>query len=82
MRNRLFIFGLVLFTVSGLIFGIMHAAFSLYASQLNGWSDPPGKLTTILNDSVGWVPYIISILFMVSGMYMICYIIIKDKSKA
>ena len=41
--------------------------------NLSGWSDLPGKLVTVLNEIVGWVPYILSIILFIIGAFIIIY---------
>ncbi len=62
-----------MFLSGTVLFGFMHLAIALYIPHLRGWSDPPGKLVIVLNDIVGWTPYILSITFMVVGALTVFY---------
>lgn len=73
MKNSLQMFGYVLFFSGTVLFGLMHLAIALFIPNLTGWSDPPGKLTVVLNEIIGWVPYILSILFISVGAIILIY---------
>jgi hypothetical protein len=38
---------------------------------LGGWGDPPGLIATVLSEIAGWVPYVLSIIFMIIGAFLI-----------
>ncbi|WP_042221843.1 hypothetical protein [Oceanobacillus manasiensis] len=71
MRKKLRNLGYVLFMSGTVLFGIMHLAIALYIPNLGGWSDPPGLMVTTLSDIAGWVPYTLSIVFMIIGAFLI-----------
>ena len=71
-------FGYALFVSGTILFGLMHLAIALYLPNLGGWSDPPGLVVTVLSDIAGWVPYILSITFMVIGIILIVYDLISS----
>lgn len=79
MKKRLQIFGYVLFFSGIVLFGFMHLAIALYIPNLGGWSDPPGKFETVLNDIMGWVPYTLSILFILIGVFIVIFDILQTK---
>ncbi|HCX49821.1 MAG TPA: hypothetical protein DG757_12495, partial [Bacillus sp. (in: Bacteria)] len=62
MQKSLQILGYVLFISGIMLFGLMHLAIALFIPHLGGWSSPPGKLATVLNEMIGWAPYIFSII--------------------
>ncbi|MFJ7973798.1 hypothetical protein [Psychrobacillus sp. NPDC096389] len=70
MNKSLKLFGYVLFITGIILFGLMHLAIAIYIPNLSGWS-PPGKLATILNEIIGWVPYTLSIFLFVIGALII-----------
>ncbi|ETI66286.1 hypothetical protein [Neobacillus vireti] len=53
MKKSLQKFGYVLFISGIFLFGLMHLLIALFIPNLAGWSDPPGKLTTVLNEIIG-----------------------------
>lgn len=73
MQKKLQIAGYVLFLSGTILFGFMHLAIALYQPHLGGWSSPPGKIATLLNQIDGWVPYVLSILFLCGGGCLILY---------
>lgn len=73
MNKSLKLFGYVLFISGIMLFGLMHLAIALFIPNLSGWSDPPGKLATVLNEIIGWFPYTLSIILFVIGAMIITY---------
>jgi vacuolar-type H+-ATPase subunit I/STV1 len=73
MNKSLKLFGYVLFISGIMLFGLMHLAIALFVPNLSGWSDPPGKLVIVLNEIIGWVPYILSIILFIIGAWIIIY---------
>lgn len=73
MKKSLQKFGYVLF-ISGIsLFGLMHLLIAISVPNLSSWSDPPGKLTTVLNDIIGWIPYTLSIILFLAGALILIY---------
>lgn len=73
MKKNLQKFGYVLFISGIFLFGLMHLAIALFIPNLMGWGDPPGKLVTVLNEIIGWVPYTLSIILFSIGALIIIY---------
>lgn len=73
MEKSLQKFGYVLFISGIFLFGLMHVAIALFIPNLTGWGDPPGKLATVLNEIIGWVPYTLSILLFSIGALILIY---------
>jgi len=73
MNKRLNLFGYVLFISGIMLFGLMHLSIALYIPNMSEWSDPPGKLATVLNQIIGWVPYTLSIILFIIGAIIIIY---------
>jgi hypothetical protein len=71
MKKDLQLFGSILFISGIILFGIMHLAIALSIPNLGGWSDPPGKFVMVLNEIMGWVPYVLSITLMLIGGYIL-----------
>ncbi len=71
MRKKLRNLGYVLFLAGTVLFGIMHLAIALYIPSMGGWGDPPGLIATVLSEIAGWVPYVLSIIFMIIGAFLI-----------
>jgi hypothetical protein len=57
----------------------MHLAIAIYIPNLQGWSDPPGKLESVLNQIIGWVPYTLSIFLMLLGGFIVIYNLLPIK---
>ncbi len=53
MEQRLLTFGYILFFSGIVLFGFMHLAIAAYMPHLTGWSNPPGKLASVLTDIAG-----------------------------
>lgn len=71
MRKKLRNLGYVLFMSGTVLFGIMHLAIAIYIPSLQSWGDPPGLLVSVLSEIAGWVPYTLSIVFMIIGAFLI-----------
>ncbi|RNA66993.1 hypothetical protein [Alteribacter keqinensis] len=67
MNKNFLVSGYVLFLSGLVLFGLMHVAIALYVPHLGGWGDPPGKFVTVLNEIMGWVPYVLSVILMIVG---------------
>ncbi|GAB1768575.1 hypothetical protein [Priestia megaterium] len=81
MKKSLQLFGTILFISGIILFGLMHLAIALYIPHLEEWSDPPGKLAVVLNEIIGWIPYVLSILFMLLGGSMLIFDLWKSNHK-
>lgn len=51
----------------------MHLAIALFIPNLTGWGDPPGKLTIVLNEIIGWFPYTLNIILFSIGAWILIY---------
>lgn len=71
MNKNITRLGYFLFLNGIILFGIMHLAISLYIPNLSGWSVPPGKLAIVLGEIIGWVPYTLSIILLITGSLII-----------
>ncbi|ADC51553.1 hypothetical protein BpOF4_17560 [Alkalihalophilus pseudofirmus OF4] len=61
------------FILSGtLLLGLMHLAIALYLPHLTSWSSPPGKFVTMMNDMMGWFPYLLGLILLVAGVVLVC----------
>ncbi len=63
-----------------ILYGFVHLSVSIYLPNLHGWSDPPGKIITVLNTTGGTLPAIISIMLFFFGIVLL-YIDYKENSK-
>ena len=82
INKNLKLFGNVLFISGILLFGLMHLAIALFIPNLSGWSDLPGKLVTVLNEIIGWVPYTLSIILFIIGASIIIYDLSQIRQKS
>lgn len=82
INKSLKLFGNVLFISGILLFGLMHLAIALFIPNLSGWSDLPGKLVTVLNEIIGWVPYTLSIILFIIGASIIIYDLSQIRQKS
>ncbi|WP_404469606.1 hypothetical protein [Sutcliffiella horikoshii] len=82
MNKRLSLFGYVLFISGIMLFGLMHLSIALYIPNMSEWSDPPGKLATVLNQIIGWVPYTLSIILFIIGAVIIIYDLWQLRNKS
>ncbi|MDT3426083.1 hypothetical protein J2Z22_001603 [Paenibacillus forsythiae] len=78
MRRSFLIAGSTFLLSGTLLFGMVYLAIANYVPQMAGWSDPPGKFSLALDETMLRVPYIISILFMVIGIILFAVAIYKD----
>lgn len=77
--RRLFLVAGSTFLLSGtLLFGMVYLAIANYVPQMTGWSDPPGKFSSVLEATMLRVPYIISILFMIIGVILFAVAIYRE----
>ena len=82
INKSLKLFGNILFISGILLFGLMHLAIALFIPNLSGWSDLPGKLVTVLNEIIGWVPYTLSIILFIIGASIIIYDLSQIRQKS
>lgn len=82
INKNLKLFGNILFISGILLFGLMHLAIALFIPNLSGWSDLPGKLVTVLNEIIGWVPYTLSIILFIIGASIIIYDLSQIRQKS
>ena len=82
INKSLKLFGNVLFISGILSFGLMHLAIALFIPNLSGWSDLLGKLVTVLNEIIGWVPYTLSIILFIIGASIIIYDLSQIRQKS
>jgi|SRR5699024_2726523 len=73
MSKKLQSFGFVLLVSGTVLFGIMHLAIALYIPDRVYTATPPSAFVTVLNEIYGWVPYMLSIVFMVAGVFFSIY---------
>lgn len=66
-------FGYALFVSGTILFGLMHIAIAVYLPDMGSWSETNGIIAIALSGIAGWVPYILSIIFMVIGIIFIVY---------
>lgn len=72
-----FVLGLALFASGTLLLGIMHLAIALYIPSMTEWVNP-GKFKSVLTQTMGWFPYIFSIILMVAGVILLIIHYKKD----
>ena len=82
INKSLKLFGNILFISGIILFGLMHLAIALFIPNLSGWSDLPGKLVTVLNEIIGWVPYTLSIILFIIGASIIIYDLSQIRQKS
>ena len=82
INKSLKLFGNILFISGILLFGLMHLAIALFIPNLSGWSDLPGKLVTVLNEIIGWIPYTLSIILFIIGASIIIYDLSQIRQKS
>ena len=82
MNKSLKLFGYILFISGIMLFCLMHLAIALFIPNLSGWSNPPGKLATVLNEIIGWVPYTLSIILFLIGTLIIIYDLWQIRQKS
>ena len=76
-----YLVGSILIFSGTILLGIMHLAIANYIPSLQGWSDPPGKLTTVLTEIRGWFPYGLSLVLLLVGTIMIIDYFQKTREK-
>ncbi|OPH47043.1 hypothetical protein BC351_40415 [Paenibacillus ferrarius] len=80
MRSSILVAGTSLLFSGTLLFGTVYLAIANYVPHMGGWSDPPGKLSMALDETLLRIPYIISILFMIIGVTLLATAILKELS--
>ncbi|MGY4691058.1 hypothetical protein [Salibacterium sp. K-3] len=74
MKISKFLFTGVFFILSGtILLGLMHIAIAISITDIPGYSTPPGKFVTVLNSSIGWFPYVLSIVQIITGVILVYY---------
>ncbi|MFC6039013.1 hypothetical protein ACFPYN_06035 [Paenisporosarcina macmurdoensis] len=66
-ENQNYLIGSLLILSGTILLGIMHLSIATYMPNLSGWSTPPGKFATVLNDIRGWFPYGLSLVQILIG---------------
>ncbi|MFP3919515.1 hypothetical protein U5N28_17080 [Lysinibacillus telephonicus] len=69
--NKYYLIGSLLILSGTILLGIMHLAIATYIPNLTGWSYPPGKFATVLNEIMGWFPYILGIVQILIGTILV-----------
>lgn len=62
---RLQHFGSLLFLSGIILFGLMHVAIAFHSPQLTG------DFVSTLSNAKGWIPYLLSIVFMLTGLFIL-----------
>ena len=71
--------GAVLFLSGVVLFGFVHLAVALYTPHLGYYVG--GRFSTILRSTSTWIPYVLSIILVVSG-FTILILSWSDKKKS
>lgn len=77
-QNKSYFIGSLLILSGTILLGIMHLAIATYIPNLTGWGSPPGKFATVLNEIMGWFPYILSIVQIVIGIILVLNPLLKN----
>ncbi|NQX66099.1 hypothetical protein HQN90_08175 [Paenibacillus alba] len=80
MRISILVAGTSFLFSGSLLFGAVYLAIANHVPHMGGWSDPPGKLSLALDETMLRTPYIISILFMIIGVILLATAIIRELS--
>lgn len=65
--------GSLLFLSGIILFGIMHVAIAFHSPQF------PGDFIATLTQVMGWVPYLLSIVFMLTGLFILLNGILDER---
>ena len=57
--------GSLLFLSGVILFGLMHVAIAFHSPQF------PGNFVSTLTRVTGWIPYLLSIVFMLTGLFIL-----------
>jgi len=76
--NKLFMFiGAVLLISGTLLLGMTQIAVASFVPHVLGWSTPPGRFVTAMEELSLQTPYRISIFFMIVGLLLFAIVLIK-----
>ncbi|WP_017381784.1 hypothetical protein [Paenisporosarcina sp. TG-14] len=78
-ENQNYLIGPLLILSGTILLGIMHLSIATYMPNLSGWSSPPGKFVTVLNEIRGWFPYGLGLVQILIGTTMLLYYFEKSK---
>lgn len=70
-KNIPYLIGSIFILSGTILLGMMHIAIAMYVPTMAGWENPPGKFTTVMNDIMGWFPYVLSITLILIGIFAI-----------
>jgi len=73
--------GSLLFLSGVLLFGMMHIAIALSSTKLTGVVYYSEKYIAALSNTLGWLPYLMSIIFMASGLFILLNDISDERAK-
>lgn len=78
-ENQNYLIGSLLILSGTILLGIMHLSIATYMPNLSGWSTPPGKFATVLNDIRGWFPYGLSLVQILIGTTLLLHYFQNNK---
>lgn len=70
-RDKGYFIGSLLILSGTVLLGLMHLAIATYISNISGWAGSPGRFAIVLTETMGWVPYILSILQIIIGSNLV-----------
>ncbi|ODP30229.1 hypothetical protein PTI45_00299 [Paenibacillus nuruki] len=76
--SKLIVFiGAIMFISGTLLLGMTQIAVANFVPNVPGWSTPPGRFFTAMEELSLQTPYRISILFMIVGLLFFAVVLIK-----
>ncbi len=67
------------FLLSGsLLLGLVFSTIGNYMPHLTGWSSPPGKFATVLENTLQTFPLILSLVFLCIGLFLLGKVIFTE----
>ena len=67
------------FLLSGsLLLGLVFSTIGNYMPYLRGWSSPPGKFATVLENTIQTFPFTLSLIFLCIGLFLLGKVIFTE----
>ena len=77
--NKTYLYLGSIFLLSGtIIFSSVYSTIGNYIPNLTGWSSPPGKFATVLENTMQTFPFIMSLIFLCIGLILLGNVIFHE----
>lgn len=78
MKNTYLYSGTAFLLSGSLLLGLVFSTIGNYMPHLTGWSSPPGKFATVLENTLQTFPFILSLVFLCMGLFLLGKVIFTE----